>query len=216
MNPKNRFAILASGLLLAATQAGAITLNFDGLAVGTALSNQYAAQGAVFSANAFSGAGSSSSGKDWATNTDMTIVSSTGADVGGLGTPALVSGNVLRSFNGWLGEDGDPSFTITFSGIATGFSATFAGVTTPTDVTMWAYNGTVLAGSVSGTTAGQFVLSFAGSLAMTSVAIRPGSFSDWVGVDNITYTLAPIPEASSYAMMGLGVALLAFKRRRQG
>ena len=58
----------------------------------------------------------------------MTIVSSTGADVGGMGTPALVSGNILRSFDGWLAENGDASFLITFSPPVTIFSATFAGV----------------------------------------------------------------------------------------
>jgi hypothetical protein len=35
-----------------------------------------------------------------------------------------------------------------------------------------------------------------------------------VGVDNISYTLTPVPEVSSYAMMGLGLALLALRRRK--
>ncbi len=214
MTQKASFTILASGLLLAASQASATTLTFEDLVAGTTLSNQYAAQGATFSANAFSGAGTSTSGEDWASNSDMTIVSSTGTDVGGLGTPAgLVSGNILRSFAGWLSEDGDPSFTITFAGVATGFSAAFAGVSTAADVTLFAYNGAALVGTVSGSSTGQFVLSFAGPV--TSVAIRPGSFNDWVGVDNINYTLAPIPEVGTWAMMGLGLALLAFKRRKQ-
>lgn len=214
MTQRASFAILASGLLLAASQASATTLTFEDLVAGTVLSNQYAALGATFSPNAFSGPGSSSSGETWATNTDMTIVSSTGPDVGGLGAPALVSGNVLHSFNGWLAEDGDPSFKITFAGTATGFSAAFAGVSVPADVSLFAYNGAALVGSVSGTTTGQFVLSYAGPV--TSMAIRPGSFNDWVGVDNITYTVAAVPEPGTYAMMGLmGLALLAFKRRQQ-
>ena len=37
------------------------------------------------------------------------------SDKDGLGAPALVSGNLLRSFDGWLLEDGDPSFTASFS-----------------------------------------------------------------------------------------------------
>lgn len=215
MTLKACFAIVASGLLLAASQASAVTLTFENLAAGTVLSNQYAALGATFSANAFSGPGTSSSGKAWATNTDMTIVSSTGADAGGLEVPALVSGNILHSFTNWLTENGDPSFKISFAGSATGFSATFAGVSVSADVSLFAYNGTTLIGTVSGTSAspGQFVLSYAGPV--TSVVIRPGSFIDWVGVDNITYTLAPIPEPGTAALMGLGLALLVFKRRQQ-
>jgi hypothetical protein len=216
MTQKTSLAMLATGLLLAASQASAVTLTFENLAAGTVLSNQYAALGAIFSANAFSGPGTSTSGEAWATNTDMTIVSSTGADAGGLGLPGLVSGNILHSATNWLDENGDASFRITFAGLATGFSAAFAGVSVGADVSLFAYNGATLVGTVSGTGSGtgttQFVLSFAGPV--TSVAIRPGSFNDWVGVDNITYTLAPVPEASTFAMIGLGMLLLALRRLR--
>jgi hypothetical protein len=211
MNRKVTFATLASGLLLAAGQASATTLTFEDLAVGTVLSTQYSALGATFSANAYTGTGGPTS--DWASNTDMTIVSSTGSDVGGLGTPTLVSGNLLRSFAGWLNEDGDPSFKISFSSAATGFSASFAGVSTAADVRVFAYNGATLVGTVAGSSTGQFTLSYAGPV--TSVVITPGSFNDWVGVDNITYNLAAVPEVSTYAMMGLGVAVLALQRRRR-
>lgn len=191
-----RRALLA-GLILSLTVlqsavAAAVTINFDSLAVGTVLSNQFAAQGATFSPNAFAGPGSSSSGSNWATNTDMTVVSSSGTDVGGLGTPSLVGGNILRSFAGWLNEDGDPSFLVTFSTPVSSFSATFAGVSTGSDVTVWAYSGATLLGAVSGATAGQFVLPFASATPITSVAVRPGSFNDWVGVDNITFTPAAV------------------------
>lgn len=213
MNRSAPLALLAAGFALAATQVGATTLSFEDLAVGTVLSNQYAGLGATFSPNAFTGPGSSTSGSAWATNSDMTIVSSTGTDVGGLGTPAgLVSGNILRSFGGWLNENGDPSFSITFSGPATDFSASFAGVSTGADVSLFAYNGATLVGTVSGTGTGQFTLSYAGPV--TSVAIRPGSFNDWVGVDNITYTLTAVPEVGTYLMMGMGLALLAVRRRK--
>jgi hypothetical protein len=212
MQVKFSKALVASGLLMAAAQASAVTLTFETLAVGAVLSNQYAAQGAVFSANAFSGANSNSTPDDWATNTDMTIVSSlAGGDVGGLGTPALVSGNVLHSFNNWLGEDGDPSFKITFSTPINSFSATFAGVSTAADVMLFAYNGATLLGTVTATTTGQFVLSFAAP-SITSVAIAPGSFDDWVGVDNITFTQV-VPEPSTYGLMALGLGLIALRRR---
>lgn len=208
------WAAAATGLLLAAGTVSAETLTFEDLAAGTVLSNQYAAQGVVFSANAFSGAGSSSSAQDWATNTDMTVVSSTGTDVGGLGTPSLVSGNILRSFSGWLGEDGDPSFTISFATPITAISVDFAGVSTGADVRLFAFNGTTALGSAVGSSTGQFTLSLGGGALMTHVVVTPGSFNDWVGVDNISFTAA-VPEASTYAMMGLGLALLAFKRRKQ-
>jgi hypothetical protein len=213
MTQKLSFGGLAVGLMLA-TQAQAVTINFDGLAVGTVLSNQYA--GVTFSPNAFSGPGSSTSGNPWATNTNMTIVDSTGSDVGGLGTPLLVSGNLLRSFAGWLTENGDPSFKISFAAPINTFSATFAGVAAAGDVTMWLYNGATQIGVVSGPAlaTGQFVLSFA-SASITSVAIRPGSFNDWVGVDNINYTpAAVVPEISTYAMMLLGMGLVAWRRRQ--
>jgi PEP-CTERM motif len=211
MKLKNVSALAAGAVL--AVQASAVTLTFDDLAAGAVLSTQYSALGATFSPNFFSGPGSSTSGEPWATNTDMTIVSSTGADVGGLGTPALVSGSILHSFNNWFGENGDASFLISFSTPVTSVSATFAGVSTAADVTMWAFNGSTLLGTVSGTQVGQFVLTLNGAN-ITSVAVRPGSFDDWVGVDNIVF--APIPEPGTYGMMALGlVGIGLLMRRRQ-
>jgi hypothetical protein len=213
-------AVIACAMMVPATQAIATTINFEDLVVGATLSNQYAGIGAVFSANAFSGPGTSTSGSDWATNTNMTIVSSTGTDVGGLGTPSLVSGNILRSFAGWLGEDGDPSFAINFAGGISNFSATFAGVSTGADVSIYAYNGATLLGTVNGTGTGQFVLSFAAAN-ITKVAVRPGSFNDWVGVDNITYTPnavgGAVPEPESWALMlvGFGAMGVAVRRARR-
>ena len=214
-------AVVAASTLLVAMSASAQSYNitFDagdpinGLAVGATLANQYAAFGVTFAPNAFSGAGTSSSGEDWATNTNMGIVSSTGTDVGGLGSPSLASGNLLRSFNAWLGENGDPSFRASFAGGITAFSAVFAGVGTGADVRLFAYNGATLLGSVAGVGIGQFSLAFAAPN-ITSIVVTPGSFNDWVGVDNIQYTLAAIPEPGTYALMGLGLCAVAWARRR--
>lgn len=221
MIKKTLFAA-AVGLLLAAGQASAATITFEDLAEGDTLSNQYAGIGAIFGANAFTGAGGPNG--NWATNSDMTITSSVTGDVGGLGTPTgAVSGNVLHAFgnivaNGWLSEDGDPSFLITFTTPVSFISAAFAGVFTPADVHLVAYNGaTLLANIVSLLPAGtnsQYVLSYSAPM-ITSVAITPGSFNDWVAVDNITFTpAAAVPEVSTYAMMAMGMGLLAIKRRK--
>jgi hypothetical protein len=155
MNNRLR-TLTAATLLLAVLDTGATTITLDDLAVGTTLSTQYS--GVVFSPNAFSGAGAPDG--NWATNTDMTVVSTTGSDVGVLGTPSLVSGNILRSFGGWSNENGDPSFRVSFAAAIDSFSADFAGVDTPADVRLFAYNGSSLLGSVVGSSTGQFTLSF--------------------------------------------------------
>lgn len=212
-----KMATLAGALMLPALQASAATITFEDLTVGTTLSNQYAALGIIFSPNAFSGPGTSTSGEDWATNTDMTIVSSTGADVGGVGSPPLVSGNILRSFDGWLGEDGDPSFLMTFTTAINSFSADFAGISTPADVTLYIFNGVTLLSTVNAATNGQNTLTFAAPN-ITSIAVRPGSFNDWVGVDNIRFTQVgvggAVPEPASWAMMLLGFGAMGVAVRR--
>ena len=201
---------VAIALTLAASQASALTIDFNSLPVGTTLSNQFA--GVAFAPNAFSGGGGPVG--NWATDTDMTIVSSTGADVGDLGTPALVSGNLLRSFSGWLNEDGDPSFSISFATPITSFSADFAGIFAPSSTRLFIYNGLTLLSTVSAVSTGQATLGFS-SGTFNRVVITPGTFNDWVGVDNIVY--APVPEVGTYAMMSLGLAsLLGWRRRRQG
>jgi len=206
---RNLSRVLGAVALLAAFQAGATVITFDNLAVGTTLSNQYAGVG--FSPNAFSGAGPTA---PWATNTDMTLVSATGNDVGALGSPSLVSGNVLRSFAGWMNENGDPSFRVSFATPINSFSADFAGVDTPADVRLFAYDGGNLLGTVVGATTGQFTLSFAASR-ITSVVLTPGDFFDYVAVDNIRYqaAVAAVPEPEIWTLMGLGLWVVARSRR---
>lgn len=224
-------SVLVSLFLTAAALAGApaaavpTVITFDagdpigGLGVGAVLGNQYAGYGVTFAPNAFAGAGGPTG--SWATNTAMNIVSTTGTDIGGLGTPSLVSGNLLRGFNGWLSENGDPSFSAFFSSGINFFSADFAGVATPADVRILAYQGGTLLGTVVGATTGQLNLAFASSVLFDRIVIIPGSFDDWVGVDNITFNQAAlppagVPEPATIAMMALGLAGVAFARRRQG
>lgn len=216
-----RVCMAAASLVALNTQATTIT--FDDLTAGVVLSSQYAGQGVAFSANAFSGANTNSTTQGWATNTGMTIAATGGADVSTLGTPSLVSGNLLHGFNGWLAENGDPSILVTFSAPITFFSLDFAGVTGSNaafaDVKLFAYNGATLLGSVAGpavapSATSQFTLSFAAA-AITRVAVAPGSYADWVGVDNLTYTLAAVPEPQSYALMALGVVAIGVRRLRR-
>lgn len=186
-------AVLAALCAMAAPVAQAFTITFEDLAVGTVLSNQYAATlGVTFTPNAFTGPGSSSSGSAWATNTNLTVVSSTGADIGGLGPPALVSGNIVRSFNAWLSENGDPSVRVSFASPVQNCGITFAGITTPADTRMFVFNGSSLLGTVAASVAGQQTLAFAAG-SITSIVLAPGSFNDWVGFDNLSCTPVPGP-----------------------
>jgi hypothetical protein len=225
---RTRSSVLLGTALLLACSAGAQTINFDDLAPGTTLGSQYAGLGVTFTANAFSGAGSSSSGMPWATNTDMTIVSidsgELGVDFGALGVPSLVSKNILHHFLNWeTVEDGDASFNIALANPAKSISVTFAGVggqSAAPDTRIFVYAGATLlatvAGSLPNDDVGQLTLSFSGS-GITRVAVAPGSFDDWVGVDNIVITPAvAVPEPESWALMLLGLSTVAWlKRRRQ-
>ncbi len=218
-------ALVACSLAgLAACPAAAVTITFDNLGLGIQLSNQYAALGATFSANAFSGAGSSSSQEPWATNTDMSIGSINngvvGRDFDNLGNPPLASGNFVHRLLGWQTEDGDPSFWINFSTPVTSISVLFVGVSgsnNSPDTRLFVYNGNTLLATVSkdlpGNNVAQYSLSFAAPL-ITRVAVAPGSFNDWVGVDNVVF--APVPELGSAWMLAMGLAALglAWRRRR--
>ena len=207
-------ACLAS--LLLSTAAGATDITFDDLAPGTILSTQYAALGVVFSANAFVGTNGNSTDADWATNTDMGIVASTGADVGALGGPALVSGNILHSFSGWLAEDGDASFAANFTTAITSFSADFAGVSIAGDTALYVFNGASLLGVVVGSKdPGQYMLSYSAP-SITRVVVAAGSFADWVGFDNIRFTqVAAIPEPRESVLMAIGLAAVFVAMRRR-
>lgn len=202
--------VMASLGLVASVQA--TTLTFEDLAPGSTLSNQYAGLGVTFAPNALSGP--SSAGRSWASNTDMTIVSSSGPRVGVLGSPSLVSGNVLRAFDAWLNENGDPSFSAIFSTPVSDFSADFAGVFTAGDVKILVYDGATLLGSSTGTSPGQFTLSFAAP-SITRVVILPGGFLDWVGVDNIHFTpTGDVPLPGTVLLMALGLGALGLRLRR--
>jgi hypothetical protein len=224
MTRTSHAALLSAGLLLT-TAASGVAITFEDLAPGVTLSTQYASQGVVFSPNAFSGSGSSSSGSDWATNTDMTIVSidtgTLGLDYGALGVPSLVINNIVHRFENWQYlEDGDPSFDIDFTVPVSSVSVTFAGIdgaAHAADTRIFVYSGGALLGIVAGSLpddkVGQLKLNFAAPN-ITRVAVVPGSFDDWVGVDLLEFVPSPVPEPETWALMLLGLAGGSWARRR--
>jgi hypothetical protein len=209
-------ACATTSLLLAAAPAHAATITFEDLADGATLSTQYTGLGVVFSPNAFSGSNSNSTAQGWATNTGMTV---TDNDLGfELGAPSLGSGNLLHSYSNFLGGDGDPSIRATFLLPMTSVSLDFVGINAgaAADVTLTVYNGAAIIGTVVAsacTATCQQTLSFAAP-SITQVVFTPGSYDDWVGVDNISFTPA-VPEASSWAMLALGLGVLGWQQRRQ-
>ncbi len=210
-------ALFAAVGLMASTQAAATVLTFEDLSVGAALSNQYAGQGVTFSPNAFTGAGGPTG--PWATNTNLTIVSSTGSDIGGLGSPSLVSGNIVRSFNGWLSENGDPSLGAAFSTPVSSVGVDFAGVATPASVRLFVYDGLTLLHTVAGSTTGQIHLGYSAA-SITRVVITAGDFFDWVGFDNFSFTpieqnVGTVPEPGPLALLAMGLGGVAALRRRR-
>lgn len=226
-----RLLSLAAFAVAAAAPSHALTtITFNDLAPYTTVGNQYAAQGVVFSPNAFSGPGSSNSGRPWATNTNLQVVpilpnTDPNYDHGLLGSPALASGMILRAYGnvqpgGWLEEDGDASFKMTFTTPISSISMVMAGVS-PVDelqTRIWVYSGTTLLGTVGtqdvSNLTTQQVLSFASSTPITSVAVRPGTYFDYVAVDNISFQ--PVPEPGTWALMALGlVGMAGIARRRR-
>jgi hypothetical protein len=210
---KMKKILLVSMSALFASNAFATLITFDELSEGEILSNQYAGLGVNFSAGHVPIAGLSSPTGTFATNTSMEVTSATGTDVGALGEPNLVSGNVLHSFSGFLSEDGDPSFTITFNNAIDSVSLDFAGVAVPSSSRLIAVSGGSIVASVEATTSNiQETLSLTG-IYVNEIIVTPGEFFDWACVDNLRFTEA-VPEPASMVILG-GAALAAISRRRK-
>jgi hypothetical protein len=218
-------------LAASALPAQTYTLTFDagdpigGLAENSVLGNQYAHVGATFSSPYFTGSGGPNG--DWATDVDRTVVRSNGSSAGVLGAGSLVSGNVIRSTFGWLNEDGDPSIRLTFGFDVSDFSVDFAGIGVGDEglnTGFVAFNGATEIGRVfatRGTAVSQQRLRFtaAGNQRMTHIALLPGTLTDWVAFDNLTYTRAPattLPEPGTLQMLlAVVVGAVGFVRCRK-
>ncbi|MEO7363444.1 MAG: PEP-CTERM sorting domain-containing protein [Gemmatimonadaceae bacterium] len=225
-----RCATALSAIALTATLSSqTYTLTFDagdpvgGLAAGSILSNQYAALGAQFSSPFFSGAGGPNG--DWGASIDRTVVSLAGADVGALGLPGFVSGNGVRALSGWLDEDGDPSIRLNFGFNVDFVSVDFAGIGIGDEglfTGFRAYSGSTLLGSVFATR--QSVVSqqrlqyfaSAGQL-VTHIALLPGTYTDWVAFDNVSYRRASttVPEPGTGLLLVGGLCSMFVARHRR-
>ncbi|MBS0190478.1 MAG: PEP-CTERM sorting domain-containing protein [Phycisphaerales bacterium] len=200
-------------LALAGTAFGAVrTINFDTDSSGnpiadlTEINTQYAGWGVNFTPNAYTGG-------SWATNTTL---HATSTDTGFGYDPSL--GNVLHAFDtDWLYEDGDPSFLISFSTGITSFSMDVVGDDYGVDgyETFAAFFdssfnplGYISCNGIGGVE----TISASGFGTAYYVAIAPGEYYDWVGIDNITYT-EDVPAPGALALLGLG-GVMAGRRRR--
>jgi hypothetical protein len=209
------FALVSATTALLAGSAAAQThlITFDTDASGvaipdlTTISNQYAGWGVTFTPNVYDPAAG------WASNTDMTA---TKTDVGSGYTAGHA--NVLHSFGGWLNEDGDPDFAMTFTQPISALSIQFVGDTSgASEVDLFDAGGNFITSGLVGAADanGDKVVSFTGldGLGVVQIgAVLPGAFLDWAGVDNIQFTYVPAP--SSVALLGLGGFAMARRRRR--
>lgn len=202
------FLVLGGLLATAFANAAPYTLDFDtdsfgnAIAAGSAMSNQYSGWGFSFSANPFVGTG-------WATNSDMHV---SNTDVGGGYT--AVHKNVFHTYSGWLNEDDDPSMLITSANDVTDVSMTFIGDTsTASFFACYDINGALVAQSgFAAGSGGDDVVSLTGMSGVRYIAIAPGYYFDWAGVDDVKITT--VPEPFSMVALGLGVAAMARKRRK--
>ncbi|MGH7244376.1 MAG: PEP-CTERM sorting domain-containing protein [Phycisphaerales bacterium] len=206
------FGAMALSAIAGSSMGAVRTINFDtdssgnGIADLTEINTQYNGWGVNFTPNAFSGG-------SWATNTTL---HATNSDYGAGYNPSL--GNVLHAFDtDWLNEDGDPSFVMSFATGITTFQMDVIGDTGGVDgyetFASFYDAGLNLLGSVSCNGIGGIeTISAAGFGTAYYVAIAPGEYLDWVGIDNITYTEA-VPAPSALALLGLG-GLVAGRRRR--
>lgn len=201
-------AALALATMAGTASAAVYTMTFDtdaagnAIAEGAMLSTQYSAWGV-----SASNVGAPPFGSGWASNSSLQI---TATDIGG-GVTAPISGKLLHSFGGWLSENDDPFIRMAFSTGINSIAADFGGMSDYAASGIYAYNGATLVGQVNGTASGTQHLSLSGVGTITNIIIVPGTFGDWVGVDNISFNTVPTPGAA--ALLGLG-GLIVGRRRR--
>ena len=113
----------------------------------------------------------------------------------------------MHTVGGWNAENEDPVFTITFAQPISAFSTQFYAATSVNETGIFAFrsgvNGTFLGSVTANGVIPAPVLSLNALTNAGTIVITPGSFDDWVAVDDINYTSAPVvvPEGGSLALL---------------
>jgi hypothetical protein len=202
-------------LASAATAAVSIDFSTDGagnpLAPGATIANQYTSLGVTFIGSAF--ADPADPLNPFATNTDMTLVAAGGNVPPGASFPAG-AGNFLHGYAGYLLEDGDSNFAITFDTLITTFSMDVyddrVGLTQ-----LFAFKGdniVDLTQVATDPTAAPQRISVDFAAGFDGVGVVLGSNVDWVAVDNLSFAFVPEP-ASMLAIGALGAVTLRRSHR---
>ncbi len=202
-----------------AVSASATVITFDNIAVGSTLSTQYASQGVTFAPGGGSYTGvvnPPSTNVGFATNTDLTI---SNFDPG-LGEGAPLSGLVLRSDAGFLMENGDPVFTMTFSAPVASLSLDFGDVKnafqgSPAIFALQPASNVAVSIALSPDTKNGTATAVGLPVGVTQIIVVPGTSKDFVALDNLNYTFAAVPEPTSVAASLLGLALLGVVLKRR-
>lgn len=192
---KNTLLLAASLLLTSSGIASATTINFETGAPAlfnqtTPLTGEYKSTGAFFSGNGG-------------------VAGSILDQTGGFGINAR-SGNDFLAFNTMITGNGDTvSFATPVDTVSLYIGAGVAG-----DFSLTAFDGkSVLGTDVKTSKAGDYTkLTFSGA-EITSFSFMSSNLSAYV-VDDLTFKAAPVPEPSTFALLGSGLAGLAALRRR--
>ena len=213
--------LVAAAVLGWAASAGATVITFDDAAVtaGSVLSTQYASRGVTFAPGGGSYAGvvnPPSTNVGFAPNTDLTI---SNFDPG-LGEGSPLSGLVLRSDAGFLLENGDPVFTMTFSAPIASLSLDFGDVKnafqgSPAIFAVQPASNVAVSIALAPDTKNGTATAVGLPTGVTTIVVVPGTTRDFVALDNLNFTFAPVPEPSSVAAALLGVALLGVVLKRR-
>ena len=194
--------------------ANATVISFDdgAVAAGSTLSTQYASEGVIFAPGGGSYTGvvnPPSTSVGFATNTDLTISTFESS----LGEGAPLSGLVLRSDVNFGNENGDPVFTMTFNAPVTSLSVDFGDVKNAFQGSPALFavetSGEAVSIALAPNTKNGTSTAVGLPAGVTTIVVVPGTHNDFVAVDNMTYTLVPVPEPTTVAASLAGFGLLA-------
>ena len=228
---RGKYGLLLASVLLfvvamaSAAQANLISFNTAATPEGSVVTNQFD-PAVSFTASPLSGDDSSFYGSTgynlgtWATDTDAHV---TATDVG-VESRTVAGVRQLQAYGniyyvGWLNEDGDPAYLLTFSSPIASITATFAGDSSGSSG-LAVDTGGVLSDVVhvpSGAYTSIESATLTG-LDTNSILVVPGAFDDWASVVSINYTPAAVaasssvPEPATLGMISIGI--LAVLRRR--